>query len=283
MKKKAFHKTKLSLSGSLTVEASFAFPIFLFAIFALISIFIFIDAEYEVEHAVFNAARHITSFGGLADVADDLFPDVDGMAERIIDETVIGTAVRQELDDEILKLVDGGTWGLSFSESKLFEDDRLSIVCSYTLRVPFLLFGGAIGIPIKHSMTYRYFNGHDVPLVLCEAEDESDDEDDENAEYVYITETGSVYHPNCNCTSIKLSVREMIIGSLSGARNSSGGKYNPCERCAKGAAPAVIYVTDSGDRYHFARDCSSLKRTVSKIKKSDAIEKGYRECRRCGG
>lgn len=270
------------LRGSLTVEASLAFPIFLFALFALINIFRFIKTEYEIEHAVFTAARKITSFGSLADVAPGLFPDVDGIAGRIVDETVIGTAVRQELDDEVLMQVKGGTWGLSFSGSELFSDDVIRIKCSYDLKVPFLIFADPIEIPVSHSVSYRYFNGHEVPMILTEADPESAEED-ESGEYVYITETGSVYHVTGNCSAIRISRREMVFGSLSGARNNSGGKYKPCERCASGDPPAVIYVTDDGDRYHFKKDCSSLKRTVTRIKKDEAVEKGYRACKRCAG
>lgn len=268
--------------GSLTVEASLAFPIFLFALFALISIFRFIGTEYEIEHAVFTAARKISSLGSLADVADELFPDVDGLAGKIVDETVIGTAVRQELDDEVLSLVKGGTWGLSFFGSELFSDDMIRIECSYDLKVPFLIFGDPIEIPVTHSVTYRYFNGHEVPLILTEADPESPDED-ESSETVYITETGSVYHVSGNCSAIRISRREMVFGSLAGARNNSGGKYKPCERCASGETPAVIYVTSDGDRYHFKKDCSSLKRTVTRISKEEAVEKGYRACKRCAG
>ncbi len=273
---------KLKVCGSLTVEASLAFPLFLFALFSLISIFRFITTEYEVEHAVFIAARKITSFGSLADAADDLFPDVDGIAGRIIDETVVGTAVRQELEEDVFGLVKGGTWGLSFAGSELFCDDRIRIECSYTLKVPFLFFSEEIGIPVSHSITFRYFNGHEVPLALVETESE-DTEDGEDAEYVYVTETGSVYHESNNCPAIKISRREMIFGSLESARNKNGGKYKPCEKCALGEHPGVVYVTDNGDRYHYQKDCSALKRTVKGIKKEAALEKGYRPCKRCSG
>ncbi len=281
VRKMISEKLRNPFSGSLTVEASFAFPIFLFAVFALISIFRFIGAEYEVEHAVFTAARNITEFGSLADVAEELFPDVGGIAGKIVDETVIGTAVRRELGEDVLGLVDGGTWGLSFSGSELFKDDKIRIRCSYTLQVPFFFFGEALGIPVSHSVTYRYFNGHDVPLVLAEAEGEPDEED--NTEYVYVTETGSVFHISNNCSAIKISKREMIYGSLESARNTGGGKYKPCEKCAKGNPPGVVYVTDSGDRFHYKKDCSALKRTVTRIAKEDALKKGYRACKRCSG
>ncbi|MCR5830059.1 MAG: pilus assembly protein [Lachnospiraceae bacterium] len=269
------------LSGSLTVEASIVFPIFLFAVLSLISIFKFIGAEYEVEHAIFTAARRISSYGGVADVADELFPDVEGIAGKIVDETVIGTAVREVLDDDVFELVKYGTWGLSFTGSELFSNDTIRVECSYTLQVPFPFMGELFGIPVKHVVTYRYFNGHEVPMILAEAEEASEEEEDSDPEYVYITETGSVYHTCTDCSSIKISRREMIFGSLESARNDSGGKYKPCEKCARGDPPGVVYVTNNGDRYHYKKDCSTLKRTVSKIKKSEALEKGYRLCKRC--
>jgi len=274
-------RNKDVLNGSVTVEASLVFPIFLIALISLISIFKFIGAEYEVEHAIFTAARRISSYGGVLDVAEELFPDIDGIAGRIVDETVIGTAVREELGDEVLGMIQNGTWGLSFLGSELFCDDRIQIECGYTLKIPFLLFGEVPGIPVKHVVSYRYFNGHEVPTVLSEADGNSEEEEDDDSEVVYITETGSVYHTCSNCSSIKISRREMVYGSIESARNDSGGKYKPCERCAHGDPPGVVYVTNGGDRYHYRKDCSTLKRTVSKIEKSKAIEKGYRQCKRC--
>ncbi|MCR5431890.1 MAG: pilus assembly protein [Lachnospiraceae bacterium] len=284
MKKRKSGKFRKKVRGSLTVEASLSFPIFLFALFTFISIFRLIGAEYEVEQAVFSAARRITSFGSLADAAEDLFPDVDGIAGKIIDETVIGTAVRQELEDDVLDLVDGNIWGMSFSGSELFGDDKITIRCSYDLKVPILFLGESFGVPVCHSVTYRYFNGHDVPLILTEVSDEGGEEDnDDDSEYVYVTKTGSVYHTGNNCPALKISRHEMIYGSIESARNNNGGKYKPCERCASGKPPGVVYVTENGDKYHFKKDCSSLKRTVTRIKKEEALEKGYRECKRCAG
>ena len=281
--KKKTEQCGKAVCGSLTAEASLAFPIFLFALLALISIFRFIDAEYKMEHALFCAARKVTSFGSLADVADDLFPDAEGIAGRIVDETVVGTAVIEELPPDVLELVEDGIWGLSFSGSELFCDDRIRIDCNYTLRVPFVFFGEFLGIPVSHSVTYRYFNGHDVPLALTEADDQGESDEEDDPGNVYVTETGSVYHVCKSCSSINISKRELIYGSLEGARNSSGGKYKPCEKCAKGDPPAVIYVTNNGDRFHYLKDCSALKRTVTVIKKQEALEKGYRACKKCAG
>jgi len=268
------------VKGSLTVEAAFAFPVFLFAIMAMLYIFRFIGAEYEMERGIFEASRRISASPGLAQAAYELFPGLDGFVGEITDEIVIGAAVRDEVDESVFSLIKNGTGGLSFWGSRVFEDDVVTIKCSYELVLPFSFFGLDLSIPVVHDHTYRYFNGHDIPTVLREKEEE-EPQDESESEKVYVTQSGSVYHVSTGCPALKISKRQIMSASLSTARNASGGKYKPCEKCASGQMPAVCYITDSGDRFHYKSDCSALKRSFREITKDEAVSEGYRECKRC--
>lgn len=57
------------------------------------------------------------------------------------------------------------------------------------------------------------------------------------------------------------------------------------ETMSRGASDddsAVVYITDSGNKYHRA-NCSYLKKSKHEISLSDAISQGYEPCSRCNG
>lgn len=100
-------------------------------------------------------------------------------------------------------------------------------------------------------------------------------------EMVYVTQTGGVYHLSAGCSYLDLSIRQTSGSSVSALRNQNGERYHACERCADQQAPAgIVYITDSGNRYHNLSTCSGLKRTVRLVKKSEC--EGKRACTRCG-
>lgn len=97
---------------------------------------------------------------------------------------------------------------------------------------------------------------------------------------VYVTEHGSVYHKDLQCTHIKLSIQKVEKEAVSGLRNHGGEKYHSCEKCGKDAGGAV-YITAEGNRYHSSLECSGLKRTVKEVSLEELGE--MRPCSKCGG
>jgi len=111
------------------------------------------------------------------------------------------------------------------------------------------------------------------------------EEDGDNAEdnrIVYVTRTGEVYHTSNICSHIRLSVREVDYSSVKSIRNKGGGKYYPCENCARIGLSGMVYITDEGNRIHRIKNCAGIKRSVNTMKKADAEAAGYRPCGRCG-
>lgn len=105
---------------------------------------------------------------------------------------------------------------------------------------------------------------------------------DQEEQMVYVTETGSVYHRKLECSYLNLSVSHISGNAIGAYRNQNGEKYSPCETCAKNQNPAgIVYITDTGNRYHNLESCSGLKRTVRLVKCSE-IHSGMHACSRCG-
>ena len=103
---------------------------------------------------------------------------------------------------------------------------------------------------------------------------------EDTKEYVFVTETGTVYHVTMGCSHLSLSVKSVEYSSIPLLRNDSGGKYYQCERCPKDNNGTVL-ITAFGTRYHSDLNCSGLKRTVSTLELKEAISQGYRGCSRC--
>ena len=106
------------------------------------------------------------------------------------------------------------------------------------------------------------------------------DEDDEAGTVVYVAQNGVVYHRSRECAYIDLSLHGINAAAVGELRNSQGGKYYPCELCGTAGELAVVYLTDTGNRYHCSSQCSGISRTVYEmILTPDCV---LPPCSRCG-
>lgn len=113
------------------------------------------------------------------------------------------------------------------------------------------------------------------------SEDEAAAIEENHEEMVYVTQNGSVYHVNEECTYLDLSIHEVSGRSVSGGTNLYGEHYHACEICSRGQSPGgLVYITDTGNRYHNQGSCSGLKRTVRLVCESEV--EGMHVCSRCG-
>ena len=99
-------------------------------------------------------------------------------------------------------------------------------------------------------------------------------------EWVYITQTGNVYHRSRSCSHINISIHCCSLDCVSSLRNRSGEKYRLCERCGASGGLGLVYITEQGNRYHTNVRCSGLKRTIETIPISKVAQR--RPCSKCG-
>ncbi len=152
-------------------------------------------------------------------------------------------------------------------------DDIIDLVQRYTIDVPFDLLD-TYDPDIIDRVRVRAFTGYDNAKHGTLSDKPPD-------ELVYVTEYGSVYHRSLGCSHLRLNIRSVDSSRISSERANDGSKYYPCEHCAsKGGTPAVLYITDDGNRYHSTLSCSNLKRTIREVPLSEV---SLPPCSECGG
>lgn len=283
------------VNASLTVETSLVLPIFLFFFMIFLYFMQIIIIQESLQKAItetgFSMARAAYIYSDFYDVneaeefdksflEEGIGLEFEAISNAVKNKVLIKRAVADRLNMARVNnsCIIGGFDGISFDNSKVLQDsNNIDIVAEYRVRIPIHTFG-LFEMDMIQRVRLRGWNGHQLPALYTMAEEE----DDNNKKIVYITETGTVYHLDRNCSHIKLSVRESD-GIPTWLRNNDGKKYHPCESCLKNEHPknGIYYITSYGERYHKNKDCSGIKRTVRQIPLSEV---GVRKpCKRCGG
>lgn len=155
-----------------------------------------------------------------------------------------------------------------------YDEDAKLPICyvSYNMKVPFL--GSRFfKLNFYQQVVINKYSGINMK--------KSDSEKGED--FVFIAKSGKVYHSDRGCTYIKPSVNLVQGSSVSARRNSSGGKYKPCEKCCRDLQAENMlgaYITNYGDRYHRFQNCPGIKRDVRRVKKSESGN--LSACSKCG-
>lgn len=160
----------------------------------------------------------------------------------------------------------GGTNGVSFLGTDYLDDDGyvcLRVSYSYGVDVPLL---GSLGGKRSYVIRQKAYIG-------LKEDDQAKSQLTDDDIYVYITDNREAYHMSRHCTHLDLTI------SMASAQTAQYYGYTRCSFCGDKEA-AGVYVTKWGDRYHNDRNCSGLKRTLYRVKKSQV--EGLGACQRCG-
>ena len=263
-------KTNRCLKASVTVEAALALPIFLFAMTSLLFLTEIGRCQLKVSGEMADCGRMIASYGYAAEhLSEGELAEAAGAGAQVMTSAYVTGRINSALEEDRLlsDLVMGGAVCDPFRVDG--GDHRICLRTWYILKIPVASFG-IFRIPVSQEMVFRSWSGYTGDGEGPAAEDDP---------YVYITETGTVYHTDRSCTHLSLSITDIPLSGVAAARNADGGKYYPCERCMRGAAPGHVYIASTGDRYHSSRFCSGLKRTIRRIRLSETG--GRPPCSRC--
>lgn len=257
-RKKNLCRKKASVPGPkavVTIEAAFAIPFFLISFLCLVYLLEIRAIQANIHSAALNAGKSAAQ-----DMAVYEFFSASGLQSDIVN--LIGA---ERLDRSI---IEGGSSGISCSGSYLSSvNDEIHIQVQYKVGLPFPSFGNPTA---KFSEQFKVKGWTGYEKGSLESEDDS---------IVYVTDTGTVYHEDYQCSYLQLSIQFVPYASLSDMRNEDGGKYYQCDKCVQGESFAGVYITESGTKYHNSINCSGLKRSIRAVKKSEVQGKGG--CSRC--
>ena len=266
-------KKVLCTKGSMTLEAAFVLPFFLFAVINILFAVNVIGTQSRINAALHQTGNKMAFAGYIYErTVGSVLPDsLAGVAMTNIYARgqILEYVGRDYLNQSCV--IDGAD-GISFAGSSVMEEgDIIDLRVSYKVKP----FSGIMGFN-GFTMTQRYYGrawtGYDVTQYV------SDTKQDDPM--VYITETGTVYHTDRNCTYLNPSVESVSAMIVGEKRNQSGGKYYPCGICGAGTGMGQVYITKQGSSYHSRINCSGLKRTIYTVPLSQVGGRG--RCTKCG-
>lgn len=259
------------IKASMTIEACFVLPFFLFAFLNIISIMEIYRLQGNMSAAMHDTAKRMALYGY---EYRQIKGDSAGAAESLgLTYLYAAGKVRAKLGDVYLDdspLAGGASSILWLRSSVMQEDDCIDLVAEYRIEPPAAVVGYQSRILYNRIRT-RAWTGYDN---AAHSADGSVSE-----EIVYITPEGSVYHRSRGCSYLKLSIAAVDKSFLDTQRNQDGSKYYPCGECG-GSCGNIVYITNYGNRYHATLGCSGLKRTIMAVPISEVGGRGA--CNKCG-
>ena len=251
--------TLCMLRASVTVEAAFALPLFLFFMLHIMSAISMIEAQSRLGAAIHQTGNQMAFAGYVYEkTVGEAIPD--SIASVALTEGYARNRILSYVGEDYLEhsSIRNGAEGISFAGTSIMgKNDVVEICVSYEIEPLFSIMGFD-----EFSMKQRYYGrawtGYDV-------------ED--------VTQNGTVYHTNRNCTYLNPSIENILAGEIADRRNSSGAKYYPCEICGSKEPQGQVYITEYGSSYHCSIICSGLKRTIYTIPLSEVGGRG--RCTKC--
>ena len=267
---------EVSLSASMTLEASIALPLFIFFFVNIIGAIEIIRVQSDVEAVLHQVGNEVTIRAYDIREGEDLL-GADGGGTLVGSGALSGSAiyeVKSKLSQRLEKnMVMDGVSGLNMlSSSVMMSGDIVDIVARYKVH-PVISFVGFKDFLVESRYYGHAWTGYEIssgPNVEAMQE-----------EMVYVTERGTVYHRNVGCKYLKPSVKSVHFSDVGGLRNKDRSKYYACEYCGEGVAGGDVFITDYGEKYHTSVSCPGLKRKIYTIPISEVGGRG--PCSACGG
>lgn len=254
----------LTLSGSLSVEAAVVVPLFAAAMAAVLQFVNVYGDCARIGSALTQTCEEIATGAYASEYTESDSPLPVALSAGYAEGMVRARAGEN-----------GCTQARSMLLSRfLEEEDRIDLVMTYRVQSP----SGLVKIPWTLFLQRAVVRGWVGRTGSGSTGEETANDEDEH-QTVYVTDYGTVYHTDPDCTHIHLSIRQVSSSQAASERNVYGEKYHACEKC--GGGDGLVYITSDGNRYHSSLECSGLKRSVQEIHLDEAGN--LRPCSKCAG
>lgn len=261
----------------MTVEAALVLPLFLFFFLNLGSAMEMIRLHGNLELALWEIGNRVSVYGYALRNPEGITREqkdgawVEDLAGIVLSYSYIRNEVLDYLGQDYLENspMTYGANGLQFLESELFgEGDTFEVIVTYAIS-PWIDVPGFRSFRMANRYYGHLWTGYEIPVKETDVEQLT----------VYVTEYGTVYHENRECSHIRLSVQETTLGNALSGTNSRGEKYALCEKCKDFTLGETVYITSQGDCYHYTKECPGIRRIVYSMLKSQTEK--YAPCSRC--
>ena len=249
--------------ASLTLEAALALPLFLMACLSIIYLMHILTFQTSIQMQMQKYAHQINTHAYIVQNSN----------------TPISAPYVQYIcnSGELKKLfhhVYTRHGNVSYSLAKTAVDkqkDICNIVITYNIVIPFLP-DNILTIPMIQNCQFKLFTG-----------DPEQKNGSVSSKKVYLTAMGSVYHTNKYCTYLRKYSDLISKNSLQEYEKQSGKKLHLCRSCKKLTITEqnpVLYISSTGNAYHYSRDCYYLTSHIYEYKYED-VKEIYPLCSRC--
>ena len=254
------HPCTSALPASMTVEAALVLPLTLFFFLALLQPVTWLDRQRKVHTAVERIGEEVSQYGILAESKETGDSELPAFCTDAAAALWIRGRVGQYADHVAVKKAD--VYG---------ENGEIEFVVEYQEKIPFfeavlrkqteiaaVKRRSWIGIPGKLKGDGSYRNGAG----------------DGQTEMVYVGAGMGRYHLFRDCHYIS---NEYLTVTKSEAESDRipGEKRTPCAICGKkGDGSETVYITASGEHYHYDKNCRSMMSYVREIPKAEAEHLG---------
>ncbi|MCR5279389.1 MAG: hypothetical protein K6E19_08115 [Lachnospiraceae bacterium] len=245
--------------ASATVEALLIMPVILTFILSIAWLADIIGIHSEIGGVVNNVGNSLVAYSYAYNTLSE-----ESLKNKSFESAVYFGISEGYLRHEIAKTRSNSEISALACSLGSITDEEITLSVSYKVEPPIKV-PGFRGFYLKNTFYSKAYTG-------CH-EEVCDDE------LVYITRTGEVYHTATDCRALKVTVKNVSSGQISSQRNKSGGKYYPCEKCAKAGSAATVFITPYGNRYHYDRDCYEINSIWFEVPHSKVKER--RKCKFC--
>ena len=256
-----------SSKASLTIEAAICIPFFIVFWISILSILQILTFYTKLDISLASTARESAIY------ANKQKENLDNSMVTITSIPFIHKKTKQYLTSQ-------KTPFFSIQEEKInynfglsnINSNVLDIIVEYEIKPVFQLLPFP-KVVLQNRILVKNWTGYYL--------DSNENKKEEQQEYVFVTETGTVYHTNRQCTHLVLTISPIQQSVCIEQRNKYNEKYLPCEKCRPQILDQLVYITDEGNHYHNSLMCSGLKRTVITIKLEE--KENRTRCIRCSG